>query len=410
MNKFQGCHHNILFRNTEKVARVPSQISPTLQLLYTGLKERYSDEDVLSIPHAHQTGYWLLSDAGIENLVEIHSLHGFFEWFGQAYINEGHRVGFIAASDDHLGHPGYNVVRPTKMVHRVGLAAVMAPARTRDALFDAMKARHAYATTIDRILLEVDLNGIGMGDVLTTEDARTIRIETMGSAPIDTITVVKNGKTFWQEDFRLDETLSAEQTVEVSFYSPSHPVELVPDNPRPWRLWTGRLLVENASLSGMKKTWDNAHFAETRIDEDNPNLVYFTTWTRGETRRLELRLEGVSKATRVQVDLDAHQEVPTAPATLRSPQMIEAAEFTFDFEQLSNGRIEHIHQVDVYRDRVALKLIDEEALRLRRVTVKDDSDINEGDYYYVRVEQSNSGMAWSSPIFIEPEQLTMGEI
>ncbi|NKC01901.1 MAG: DUF3604 domain-containing protein [Pseudomonadales bacterium] len=64
VNKGQGGHHNILFRHAKDVGRVPAQLFPTLDQLYDGLNERYHASDVLSIPHAHQTGYWLLSDAG----------------------------------------------------------------------------------------------------------------------------------------------------------------------------------------------------------------------------------------------------------------------------------------------------------------------------------------------------------
>ncbi len=340
---------------------------------------------------------------GIESLVEIHSLHGFFEWFGQAYLDEGHKVGFIAASDDHLGHPGYNVARPSKMVHRVGLAAVIAPAKTRDSIFDAMKARHAYATTVDRILLDARLNGHLMGDVVQTDDERNIEIEVMGTAPIDTVSVIKNGQTFWTESYRDDPELSSEQDIEVVFYSPSHPLGMVPDNPRPWRVWSGTIEVQGAVISDVSKTWNNVHLAKQLGDSDDAQVINFTTWTRGENRRVRLSLSGATQDTTIKVNVLENLEMPTAPATQRKPQLVPGVDFEVNLGEVQ-GAFEHRQQVDAYEDVITVRLTQSDADRHKKISIVDDTPVRKGDYYYIRVEQANSGLAWSSPFFVEPSK------
>ncbi|MBK7598280.1 MAG: hypothetical protein IPJ07_07030 [Acidobacteria bacterium] len=80
--------------------------APRLPQLYEKLKAIDAVDNVLVIPHAHQTGNWTYNDAEIERLVEIYSMHGSFEYFGQKFLQRGYRVGLIGASDNHTGHPG----------------------------------------------------------------------------------------------------------------------------------------------------------------------------------------------------------------------------------------------------------------------------------------------------------------
>ena len=103
-----GGHHNVLFRSPRDRVRVPSQFFPTLSKLYHGLRNAADSRDVVVIPHAHQAGDYRLSDPELEPLIEIMSQHGNFEWFGRMYLDQGHQVGFTAASDNHLSQPGYS--------------------------------------------------------------------------------------------------------------------------------------------------------------------------------------------------------------------------------------------------------------------------------------------------------------
>jgi hypothetical protein len=115
-----------------------------------------------------------LGNPRYERLVEMYSMHGTSETRGTPLSNKvedgvsarellaaGHRVGFIAASDNHNGAPGLSArsSRFTNLVYSGGLAAVWAAELTREAVFDALYARRCYGTTGARILLDFRLNG-----------------------------------------------------------------------------------------------------------------------------------------------------------------------------------------------------------------------------------------------------------
>ncbi len=397
-----GGHHNVLFRNPDGRERQSIQEHPYLQDLYKALRENNDVKDVLIIPHCHEAGDWRMTDSEMENLVEIFSMHGSFEWFGRMYLKQGHRVGFIAASDDHLGHPGYSSAKPRRLAQRGGLAAVMAPEKTRDSIFDAMKNLSAYATTGKRMILDVDVNGAPMGSIAPISETATVSGRVLGTAPIDTITIMKNDAPIWSKDFRsaskVDE--SGNTLVEVVFFSTSTTPEGRFDNPRGWRPWEGSLVVEGASLISAKSSYYNPILPQTRQDPQNSNKVNFVLQTRGDEYRILLKLEGASSSARIDIKLDEAEEIPTAKSRIRPPEIMPAAEFSLSFGDIEGGRLTHELAADIYTDTVSLRLVNAQAPLDQEFEFVDPAKSQQGDYYYVSVKQSDSAMAWSSPLWI----------
>ncbi|HEX5724912.1 MAG TPA: DUF3604 domain-containing protein, partial [Longimicrobiaceae bacterium] len=73
-------------------------------------------------------------------------------------LMQGAILGVAAGGDSHSARPGS---------HGYGaLTAVLAAEHTRDGVFDALRARHTYATTGHRLLMELRADGAIMGDVV----------------------------------------------------------------------------------------------------------------------------------------------------------------------------------------------------------------------------------------------------
>ena len=136
-----------------------------------------------------------------ERLLEIFSNHGRAEFYGniphfsshpiatmkgytyQDALARGYRLGIVAASDDHRGRVG-----------TVGLTGVWAEEQTREAIYDAMKARRCYGTTNPRIILRFAANGHQMGQEFTSSGPIRIEGSAVGSYKLFSIEVVKNGE------------------------------------------------------------------------------------------------------------------------------------------------------------------------------------------------------------------------
>lgn len=153
-------------------------------------------EDVVLVPHIGGRPAGLhYHDPALEPAIEIASQWGRFEWFARDALERGYRVGFIGGSDDHSGRPGWSA--PTLAHHGVrgGLTGFLAGGLTREALWEAFRARRCYGTSGPRIILDVDVCGQPMGAEVTTDAAPVVRCRVAGTAPLDTVEVRRGLET-----------------------------------------------------------------------------------------------------------------------------------------------------------------------------------------------------------------------
>ncbi|HIG27640.1 MAG TPA: DUF3604 domain-containing protein [Verrucomicrobiales bacterium] len=399
----RGGHHNVIFRTAGR-KRVPSQEAPTLSKLYRGLHATLPPEDVLVIPHAHQAADWRLSDPGTERLVEIMSMHGTFEWFGQKYLEQGFEVGFIGASDDHLGHPGYSSGLRGGLRQHGGLAAVFAESLTTDGVFDGLRNRTAYATSGPRILLKATLNGYSMGTRQPFRKSRTLEGRVSGESPIDLVELIKNGEVIRQKKF-LTTSVKDRVFAEISFHSESD-VFFGRDNPRGNRPWNGRLNVVQADLEGLTTDGiQNRRSDFARRDPDIRHKIHFRVATRGRKQGFMVELSGVTLQTQIRLSLEKGREFGAAPPRIRPSANIPAAEIVFRFQDLVDGEVTQSFRVGRHRDQVQLRIIQPKGSLDQSFSFEDNESPEPGDWYYLKILQLDGGLAWSSPFWVGGESI-----
>jgi len=302
----------------------------------------------------------------------------------QYLLAQGHRVGAIASTDDHLGYPG---------AYREGLAAVKAVELSRAAIFDALKARRCYAVTGDRIELEFTLNGRMMGEELPQARKREIRIQVCGCDQVDRVELLKNNRVI-HRDFPVDRLPSArswDQPVLVRLeYGwgpwPALGITRVCD-------WDVQIRLEGGELVGFQTCFQSGPLEESRRDRilettrQGLRLRSFTALRERiddiSTKAVVLKVRGAPE-TRLTVSLEAPARVSL---TQTLGQLAESSEmlFTGDFPKESAM----LHRL-VFSDHYATCF-----------QLSDEAEGNRTDWYYVRVVQANGQMAWSSPIWVE---------
>lgn len=185
------------------------------------LWERLEGEDFLAIAHhpllAAAPGgrgtNWNNFNPARERLVEIFSLWGCSEYLGtpqsvsgatagnsvQAALARGYRLGFVAGSDGHDGRPASRREGGFPLP-RSGLTAVYAPALTRTAIWEALWARHTYATTGVRMILDCRLGEAQMGDVVEVppdsplQERRTLELRAIGTEALEAVEIIRNNQ------------------------------------------------------------------------------------------------------------------------------------------------------------------------------------------------------------------------
>jgi hypothetical protein len=394
----RGGHHNVLFRTVAGRELVSTLEHPTLSRLYHALRTRYAPRDVLVIPHAHNPGDYRRSDGELEPLVEIMSMHGNFEWFARQYLEHGHQVGFVAASDDHMSHPGYSPPFRDSLAQRGGLGAVFAPARTADALFDALKAIRTYATTGQRMLVDFRVNDGEMGSRVPFAETRRIAGSVTGTAPIDTVSIVRNGAVVFRRDYLTDDgAATGDGVYRVAFRSASEPYH-PGDAPRGWRHWNGVLRVSGATLARATAT-DHVNPYEQALAVAGDE-VRFRTLTRGDTSSIDLVLEDVQADATITVDVEPAQETGSAPPRLRPHARIDGARVVLPLRELVAGVLDRPLPFDEYDDGITLRRLRAGAADDVRVEYVDATSPRHGDYYFMHVRQADDGQAWTSPVWV----------
>lgn len=391
-----GGHHNVFFRTPEGRSRSSRQRCPTLTQLYACLKAANDTDDVLIIPHAHQTGEYRIGDPEMQTLVEIMSLHGTFDWFGQRYLAQGQEVGFIAASDDHLSHPGYAAPLPSGLGQRSGLAAVVAPEKSRDAIFDAMKARRTYATTGERIILEYDVAGGTFGERIAMTADRKVALRAIGTAPIAGVTIVKNGELVHEEDYITDRT-GRSTRVAVGFASETDPK--IRENARGWRVWSGVLTVRGAKIQSVSAPGVTNILSESVTAGADGSTVEFTIRTRGDEDVLYMDLDRLPRNGSIEIDLKPARESGT-PLILSQFHAYPEMQVSLPFSRLKDGMFTVRTPGAVSDDRVTLRTLNADPPMERSVTWTDTGPAAMDDNYYVRVTQTDGAQAWTSPVWV----------
>lgn len=214
-----GGDHNILYLHDDQTIHRSShwQIHDgssdetdryPVSALWSELKGR---QDVMAIGHVGgryaNLDFW---EPEICKLIEIHSHHGTFEWLAEDALRRGLVVGFVAQSDDHSGRPGLSA--PLKPLARDfatfdvygGYTGIYARELTREALWEALQARHCFATTGKRILLDVRCGDHLMGDVIEQPDPLELAVRIVATAPILDVEIRRDAEVIYRHPFPVD--------------------------------------------------------------------------------------------------------------------------------------------------------------------------------------------------------------
>ncbi len=210
-----GGDHNVYFRTSDpKILRARSYYDYRNQQAYHGLEPQvnfiedlystllatYPRGDVLAIPHfggRQANPSW--HDPRVERLVEVYSEHRRVLDWAYGFLKRGYRLGIIASTDNHTGRPGYGfLINPFEAGNDVEVGAAMVAVKaeelSRDAIFSGLYSRKTYATTGDRILLDVKWGDAHMGEEVTAPEPRPFKVAVTGTARIKRVEILRDAQ------------------------------------------------------------------------------------------------------------------------------------------------------------------------------------------------------------------------
>lgn len=378
-NTTAGGDHNVYFKDDEEEIHRSSswQIADgykkhegthPISELYAIYEGR---DDVLIIPHQGGRPAVLEEfDPELTPFIEIMSVWGIFEWFGQEALDQDYEVGFVGGSDDHTGRPGASY--PTNKADwsfpiKGPVMAAITDDLTRDSLWESFKERRVYGTTGARIFLDMRINETRMGGETTITGVPEIDVTVNGTAPIR----------------RIDLFRGSEQVASQSFVDGNDQIEI---------LWTGARSKNRHKV----QDWSGAlNLSAGRIISTEP--VGFDHPMQGIEQATDrvVRWNGATagnyQGLRLQLDAPENAELRIATEPVTATVEVESIEDeqTYDVgpvdKHLSVQRTGTSNTLDITR------------------TLRDEEAPSDRHAYYVRVHQEDGEMAWSSPIFADIE-------
>ncbi|MDH5791498.1 MAG: DUF3604 domain-containing protein, partial [Candidatus Bathyarchaeota archaeon] len=282
----------------------------------------------------------------------------------------GLRVGFVANSDDHTCRPG--LTYPSGgFTTKGGYTGVYAKELTREALWEVLWSRRCYATTGERMILHVDVDGHMMGEEFETDKPPKISVRIMGTAPLHEVEVKRGVENIHRHPFAKPRD-DADRLIKVEWSG-------VRVRGRPKRVdWEGGLQLDRGRI---------VSYEEFAFDYANQGVRWITN------QRLEWASTTGGDPDGVILKLDAPED---AEVTFNSKPM------TFSFKLRDIDYEPLVVEAGGVNQKVKVSAISGGELpRSLDFSYVDEDPMGGVSPYWVRVVQSDGGMAWSSPVYVD---------
>ena len=237
----------------------------------------------------------------LERLVEIGSSWGHFPWLLQDVVQHGYKLGAAANGDEHRGRCGGGVPGSAVFGTKGGLTGVIADTLDRGTIGRALRARHTWATTGERLVALSSCGKSIQGDELEHRGPASIAYRFLGDAGWDEIAAYDHTGCFWRRDLQQEAGYS-DRMIRFRWGGAR-----IRDRYR-WAAWKGTITISNGVIH---RTFARGfeHLEETcwRV---GATQVGFRSDTYGDADAIEIELSNLASCRiRVEGTIDGYVKV-----------------------------------------------------------------------------------------------------
>ncbi|NMF63569.1 hypothetical protein [Brasilonema octagenarum] len=329
----------------------------------------------------------------LERLIEIGSSWGHFPWFYQDAISRGYKVGVSANGDEHRGRCGGGVPGTAVFGVNGGLTGVISPSLTKLDISQALRSRHTWATTGDRLVALLWSGSHIQGDEFPGSDSVTIHYRLLGTTGWDEIAAHTHNGLLWHRNLQLEAGYAANK-IRLRWGG-----SRIKDRYR-WAAWRGTLkfsntLVHNYQVNGLEHP-------EEYVRRDGALKLEFCSDTYGDSDAIDMELSDLLHAQfQLHVEIDSYIKVGSP---LRRNPYIHCPEFKWEFsgKDLFNKGIlrQELRGAELF---IAVERLS--ATPMPRdvsgtFTVEPQSSPHGFVPIYISGRQVDDSKVWTSPVFI----------
>ncbi|KAE9370958.1 hypothetical protein N431DRAFT_546651 [Stipitochalara longipes BDJ] len=244
----------------------------------------------------------------LERLLEIGSAWGHFEWLLRDAVQRGWKIGVCANSDEHRGRCGGGVPGTAVFGTKGGLTGVLSQSLERVAVGKALRARHTFATTGERLvgLLSTKLNGspaLQGDEVVLEKEHETVKLNYafFGSSGFSSIEAYDASGLIFHRDLQLEAAVlynaaaSSWDKVRITWGGAR-----LYDRYRE-AVWDGSIQCENAEIIGTEPFGGLSYVPEETISQIGPQSASFHTRTSGDFDGVDLTFAAESLPRKILV-------------------------------------------------------------------------------------------------------------
>ena len=222
----------------------------------------------------------------LEKLVEITSAWGHFPWLYQEVAERGYKLGASANGDEHRGRCGGGVPGTAVFGTKGGVTGIIAETLDGKSVGEALRARHTWATTGERL---VGLTWCGkhrQGDAFEHGGKARIDYRFLGDAGWDEIAAFDHTGCFWTRNLQ-DEAGYCDRRIRVRFGGAR-----IRDRYR-WADWRGEIDIRNGVINGFAGR--GFEHQEESCWRAGPTRIGFRTDTYGDADCVEIDVSNLAE-------------------------------------------------------------------------------------------------------------------
>jgi hypothetical protein len=237
----------------------------------------------------------------LERLVEIESAWGHFPWLYEETMRRGYKLGASANGDEHRGRCGGGVPGTAVFGTKGGVTGIIASELSRKSIGKALRERHTWATTGERLVGVVRCGEHLQGDEFNSNGDAQLEYRFLGDLGWDEIAAFDHNGCFWKRNLQQELGFSSRR-VRVRWGGAR-----IKDRYR-WAEWKGAVTITNGVINDF-----NAHgfeHGEETCWRAQATQIGFRSDTYGDADAIEIDISNLEHCTiRIEGTIDGYVKV-----------------------------------------------------------------------------------------------------
>ena len=329
----------------------------------------------------------------MERLVEIGSAWGHFPWLYQEVHARGYKLGVSLNGDEHRGRCGGGVPGTAVFGTKGGVTGLICEGLDRATVGKALRARHTWGTTGERLVALSWCGDYLMGDEFDHSGPATINYHFLGDAGWDEITLFDQTGIIANRNLQ-EEAGYSDRKIRVRFGGAR-----IRDRYR-WADWRGEVDIRNGIIHSFNA--QGLEHKEETVWRAGATKIGFRTDTYGDTDAVEIEMSHLAQST-IKVSGQIHGYVKVGNPLDGNP-FIHCPEFEMEVsgaDLLENGIIrKELGGIDLF---VAVERMADKDMP-RDVSGSFAVDPINGPHghrpIWLQGRQRDDGKAWTSAMYI----------